>query len=175
MYAVIFRDAADGECSTRQKRFVTNVKLSGSQKRKQKKKAAADGSKKDAANKQDSVIPKEHISAERTTYYEEEKKKMTLDEYEKVRGAKKKSLQTTTSAQRNVGAEGFQGLQALDKKMAEAEAATNEEKSKPRDKAVPSVGDEGASKKSENKPNSKMVIQPVPFLITFISSLQFPC
>jgi hypothetical protein len=119
------------------------VKRNGSQKRKQKR----DGSKKDGGNETEKA--KEDSAAEPKTYFEEEKK-VTLEEYEKVCEEKKKSLEVTATVVRTISAEEFKGLQLLEKKKAEEEAAIK--KVKPKEKMQ--LTTEGGAGK---KPDAKMV------------------
>jgi hypothetical protein len=136
------------------------VKRNGSQKRKQKR----DGSKKDGGNETEKA--KEDSAAEPKTYFEEEKK-VTLEEYEKVREEKKKSLEVTATVVRTISAEEFKGLQLLEKKKAEEEAAIK--KVKPKEK-MQLTAEGGAGK----KPDAKMVFTILFDVFSFFCPLLIP-
>jgi hypothetical protein len=84
------------------------------------------------------------VAAEPKTYFEEEKR-LTLDEYEKVREEKKKSLEATTAAVRKISAEEFKGLQLLEK-ADEEEAVKKAERVKPKEKTQSKGGESDAKK-----------------------------
>jgi hypothetical protein len=119
--------------------------LSGCQKRKKKRCSKLAGSETEKA-KQDSAVDgcSKQVAAEPKTYFEEEKR-LTLDEYEKVREEKKKSLEATTAAVRKISAEEFKGLQLLEK-ADEEEAVKKAERVKPKEKTQSKGGESDAKK-----------------------------
>ncbi|KAK3145500.1 hypothetical protein QOZ80_3BG0253640 [Eleusine coracana subsp. coracana] len=145
--------ASGSETSTADKPKAKN-KLSGSQKRKKKRDGVA-GSKKDAGSEMDKAQQNsEKIGTEPKSYFEEEKK-VTLDEYEKVRGEKKKSLAATTNVVRKISAEEFKGLQLLEKKADDEEAIKVVEKEKHKEKAE--KVQQGAENEGQSKVDPKKV------------------